>query len=372
MGETPIRSRRCEGRVISTDKGNAERNCRKRIRNITVIGLITGRLDVMGKPKSEDLPLDWYLHLCYGDSRCNREAFQKACFVMLFIHIRIKGIFFYISSCHGHKSGIKGNRGKNMDRKAIVLISFGTSYLDTKKKTLDRIKNQIRQAFPEYRVYEAFTSAFIKRVLQKREGITIYNVEEVMEAVSSDGMEEVIVQPTHLLHGVEHDKMMTQLAPYREKFSKLTVGVPLLTDIQDYRYLIKHLMKEMPPTSEKEAIVFMGHGSEHCINITYSSMNDLLRVGGYEHAYVGTVKAYPYLEDVLEELSKGSYEKIYLTPFMIVAGEHANTDMLGEQEDSWINILKEKGYEVEPIVRGLGEYDFVSTLFIKHIKDTMK
>lgn len=259
-----------------------------------------------------------------------------------------------------------------MKNKAIAVISFGTSHLDTKEKTIDRITNHIRQAFTEYTVYEAFTSGIIKRVLEKREGLHIFNVEEAMEAMLADGIEEVIVQPTHILNGFEYDKMMAQLAPYKDKFAKLSVGVPLLTDTDDYLYFIEHLMKEMPPTSKEEAIVFMGHGSDHYINVTYSAMNDMLRARGYDHTYVGTVEAYPYIEDVIERLNRGAYKKVYLTPFMIVAGEHAKNDMIGEEEDSWMNILQSEGYEVVPIVKGLGEYDFVSTLFIKHIKDVMK
>ncbi|MDO5293015.1 MAG: sirohydrochlorin cobaltochelatase [bacterium] len=258
-----------------------------------------------------------------------------------------------------------------MSKKAILVVSFGTSHLDTKAKTIDHITNKIKNEFSDCSVYEAFTSSMIKKILWKKHNIHVCNVTEAMEAMLEDGIEEVKVQPTHIINGFEYEKMLNQLEPYKEKFKTVTCGVPLLTDTEDYFEFTDKLMNEMPVLEENEAIVFMGHGTDHYINVTYSAMNDIFRRRGYKHAYVGTVEAFPDLDDILERLGEKDYKKVYLTPFMIVAGEHVKNDMLTDDE-SWLNKLKEAGYEVVPIIKGLGEYEFVASLFINHIKDSIK
>lgn len=259
-----------------------------------------------------------------------------------------------------------------MNKKAILVVSFGTSHLDTKSKTIDYITDKIKNEFPEYEIYEAFTSGIIKKVLMKRENLHVFNVEEAMEQMLLDGITEVIVQPTHILNGIEYEKMLSQMEPYKEKFNAIRSGLPLLTHTEDYLYFIENFMQEMPKLKQDEALVLMGHGSDHYINVTYSAMNDMFRAKGHEHVYVGTVEAYPYLEDIMKRMEKEKYEKVYLTPFMIVAGEHVKNDMLGEEEDSWLNELERAGYEVDPICKGLGEYEFVSTIFTSHIHDILK
>lgn len=257
----------------------------------------------------------------------------------------------------------------NINKKAILLVSFGTSHLDTKVKTLDNIVKKVTNNFVEYTIYEAYTSDTIINILKVRKQISIDTVEEALVTILEEGNNELIVQPTHLLNGIEYDLIERIIKQYQTRFHKLLLGAPILTDTEDYRYIVEYFPKVLPNLKDREAILLMGHGTSHYANSAYGALNDMLQTSGYGDIYVGTVEAYPNLSDLMSRIKDKGYKKIYLTPFMMVAGEHAKNDMVGEETTSWVNILNKAGYDVEVILKGLGEYDFITQLIFEHIKN---
>lgn len=254
-------------------------------------------------------------------------------------------------------------------KKAILVASFGTSYEETRKKTIEAIENSIQEAFPDYPVYRAFTSAIIKKKLEGK-GVFIFNVKEALEQMLKDGVEELLIQPTHIINGTEYDMLRNDVTPYLSKFQSVKMGRPLLTSYEDYKEL-GTIMKKAFPVNEKEALVLMGHGSVHPANSAYPAFEYVLRDLGYENIFVGTVEGYPELNEVKKQLVKGNYQKVCLVPMMIVAGDHANNDMIGD-EDSWKLELEEDGYQVRYILTGLGELSGVQKMFIRNLKEAEK
>ena len=253
------------------------------------------------------------------------------------------------------------------DKKAILVVSFGTSYEETREKTIGAIERDIQAAYPDYEVRRAFTSGMILKVLAKRDGLHIDNVKEAMEGLAADGFQAVYVQPTHILNGEEYDDMVEVVEAYKGRFQVLEIGAPLLTSTQDYRKTIKGLMAEFSQPKESEALLLMGHGTEHHVNAVYPALDYHFKAMGYPNVFVGTVEAYPTIEDILKQLEKSSLKKVHLLPFMVVAGDHARSDMAGDEEDSWKEILKAAGYEVDYTLKGLGEFPSVREIYVEHV-----
>lgn len=254
-----------------------------------------------------------------------------------------------------------------MSKKGILVVSFGTSYEETRRKTIGAIEQSIQKAFPDYKVYRAFTSKIIKRKL-KREGVMVFGVKEALGQMIKDGItEELLVQPTHIINGIEYDKMHEEMEPFTDRFEKIHFGRPLLTGQEDYRELAT-IIREAYPVNEDEVLVLMGHGSDHHANDAYSTFEYVLKEMEYDNILLGTVKGYPSLNEVKRQLTKLPVKKLCLAPMMIVAGEHANHDMIGE-EDSWKCELEEAGYEVRYYLTGLGELEGVRQMFIHHAKE---
>lgn len=256
-----------------------------------------------------------------------------------------------------------------MMKKAILVVSFGTSYEETRKKTIDVIDNEIKAEFQEYDIYNAYTSKMILKVIKERDSLHVNNVTEAMEEMLENGIEEVIVQPTLILNGIEYDLMVDDVKAFENKFNKIKIGTPLLTTTKDSFDVIKAFEKKSPKIKEKEAIVFMGHGSEHYTNSIYAALDYMFKAEGHKDIYMATVEAYPELDDIIDVLKEKEYKKLILIPFMIVAGDHANNDMASDEEDSWKTVLTKEGFEVECIVEGLGENEFIRKIFIEHIKN---
>ena len=252
--------------------------------------------------------------------------------------------------------------------KAILVVSFGTSYEDTRKKTIDVIEEKIAQAFPDHRIYRAWTSKMIINKIHQRDRLIIPTVSEAMETLYRDGIEEVILQPTHVLNGIENDLMTSDALVYSDKFKKISMGQPLLTSTEDSFFVIDTLMDSFPALPPSQALIFMGHGSSHHANYVYGALNDILRDKGYHNVFVGTVEGYPDLDYILRHLKEKLPEKVYLTPFMIVAGDHATKDMASDDPDSWKSQIEALGIDVEIIMKGLGEYPGIQELFIDHIR----
>lgn len=259
------------------------------------------------------------------------------------------------------------------DRKTaggILVVSFGTSYPETCRKTIQKIEEEIREAYPEYAVYRAWTSGMIRRKVLKRDGIRIFGVEEALEQMRADGVEEVVVQPTHVINGIENEEMIKMVMKYEKQFRKIAVGTPLLTTQKDNEDVINAVLEELKP-GDNELLVFMGHGTEHHSNAVYAALNYRMRDMGYENVCIATVEAYPSIEQVVKEAGKKAKKKVRLAPFMLVAGDHATNDLAGDDEDSWKSILKKEGYEVVCTLKGLGEYPGIRSIYMKHLQEAI-
>ena len=255
-----------------------------------------------------------------------------------------------------------------MSKKALLVVSFGTSF-DEALPAIVNIEETCKKAFPEYDFFRAFTSGMIIRKLKRTRQQIIHSPEEIMEQLAGEGYEEVICQPTHIINGMEYEKMMNMLAPYKEKIPVIRVGTPLLTEEEDYKKACEIVMNEMKlPMAEDEAFVLMGHGTEHFANSAYCQFENMLRDLGYENTYVGTVEGFPGLDYVIRRLKLRQIKKVYLMPLMIVAGDHARNDLDGAEEDSWDSILKAAGFETQIILKGLGEIDAIAEMFVEHLR----
>lgn len=260
--------------------------------------------------------------------------------------------------------------GRDMDKKkAILAVSFGTSHLDTLDKTIGAIERRIMEHFPEYRLYRAFTSERILKKLKRKEGLELYNIGEAMEKMASDGIESVIVQPTHIINGIENERMLEELIKYTDSFSRISVGKPLLSSTEDYKKAVHAVMSEVE-LADDEALVLMGHGTDHHANSAYPTLEYTFHLLGYHQVLVGTVEGFPELKNVMTKLEMSGRKKVALMPFLLVAGEHAKNDMAGA-EDSWKTELEEDGFQVRVILKGLGELEGIQNLFIGHIEEVL-
>jgi sirohydrochlorin cobaltochelatase len=253
-------------------------------------------------------------------------------------------------------------------KKAILVVSFGTSFEETRLKTIDQCENKIKEALKGYDFFRAYTSSMIIRKLAKRDRIHIDTPREALHKLYELGYDEVIVQSLHIICGDEYDKLREHLADFEGKFSKLTLGRPLLTTIEDYKEAVTASLKELPLLKEDEAIVFMGHGTTHPVLSAYCALEYAFREQKIR-AYVGTVEGYPTLDNVIMKLKEDLIKAVYLMPFMLVAGDHAINDMASDEEDSWKTCLTKEGIGVQIILKGLGENPFIQKLFVDHALD---
>lgn len=251
--------------------------------------------------------------------------------------------------------------------KGILIVSFGTSYLDTLDRTIGEIEREAAETFPGRRVYRAFTSHMIIRKLKSRENRKVDTVEEALKRMAAEGIEDVIVQPTHIINGVENDRMMEDLREHRGLFRRIRAGRPLLSSVEDYKKAV-HAVMGQTKLEEGEMLVLMGHGTDHHANSAYPTLEYTFHALGYEQVLVGTVENFPELKNVMTKLEISGKKKTALMPFMLVAGDHAQNDMAGE-EDSWKSRLEEKGYDVRVIMKGLGEFFGIRKIFMEHIEE---
>lgn len=256
--------------------------------------------------------------------------------------------------------------------KAILVVSFGTSYEETRKVTIDAIEADIAQAFPDYRIYRAWTSKMILAKLAKRDNLIIPNVKEAMEMMKNDGITDVIVQPTHVINGIENDLMKEDALSYQEDFHSISFGTPLLTSEEDNHAVIQSIVDEFSSLSQDEVLVLMGHGTTHYSNAIYAALDYKFKDEGYKNFFLGTVEAYPSMETLLRMVQEYQPRKVVLAPFMIVAGDHARNDMASDDPDSWRRQFEDAGFAVNTVLKGLGEYPGIRKLFIQHVKDALK
>ena len=261
-----------------------------------------------------------------------------------------------------------------MGEKAILVVSFGTSYKETREKTIGAIEAAIGAAYPDWEVRRAFTSGFIIKKILREEGIRIDTVEESLLRMLADGISEVIVQPTHMMNGGEYEKLVEQCRAVWDQFDGFSIGAPLLIDPLDFDELVTAVTAATADYDDgRTAVCFMGHGTTAESNTVYSELQATFRRNGFENYYIGTVEAEPSLEDLLAYVKTNpAYQRVVLQPLMVVAGDHAINDMAGEGEDSWKNTFATAGYDVHCIVEGLGENADVQVMYVRHAGEAME
>ena len=242
-------------------------------------------------------------------------------------------------------------------KKAILVTSFGTSHRDTRKKCLDLIQREVEEKYGTENVERAYTSGIIRRIIEKNEGIHIFDQKEGLKVLKDKGFEEIITMSLHILDGIEYSKL-------DDKFGK--ISKPLLADDEDFKKIVEN--KEFNDLEGNDAIVFMGHGTESEADCAYQKLQDEYLKAGKNNIFIATVEGKVTIKDVIEKMKGKGFKKILLKPFMIVAGDHAKNDMSSDDEDSWKTILKNEGYEVTSVLKGMGEYEFIRKMFMDKLE----
>lgn len=252
--------------------------------------------------------------------------------------------------------------------KAILVVSFGTCHPDALEKNIGAIENSVKEAFPDRIVRRAFTSGTVREKIWKRDHIRVDDVHEALERLLSENIFDAAVLPTHVIGGEEYERIIAQCAICASSFDRLRIGVPLLSSTEDFFRVIRILARAFDCPRRDCALVLMGHGSETSANTAYAAMDYMFKQSGFFNVFVGTVQAYPDGNMVLEQVRRAGYRKAILTPLMTVAGEHAGNDMAGSGEKSWKTIFEAAGISVTPVLRGLGEYPEIRSLYLEHLK----
>ena len=264
---------------------------------------------------------------------------------------------------------------RNQDQigeKELLVVSFGTSYNDSRRLTIGAIETALAEAFPDWSVRRAFTSQIIIDRVRERDGVEIDNVKAALDRAVDNGVKTLVVQPTHLMDGLEYTDLVDELAQYTDAFEHIAVGAPLLTSDGDFQAVADAITQATAQYDDGDtAICFMGHGTEAESNRIYGEMQQVLEAAGHDRYYVGTVEAEPTLEDVLAGVKDSGAHRVVLQPLMIVAGDHANNDMAGDEEGSWKRAFQAAGYEVECVLKGLGELEAIQQLFAAHAQAAM-
>ena len=256
--------------------------------------------------------------------------------------------------------------------KELLVVSFGTSFNDSRRLTVGAIEKALQEAYPDWSVRRAFTSQIIIDHLAKRDGEIIDNVHDALERAIRNGVKILVVQPTHLMDGFEYNDLKKELAAYADAFDRIVLGDALLTIDRDFDMVAEAIVEATAAYDDGEtAVCFMGHGTEAASNSVYAKMQTVLSEAGCEHYYIGTVEAEPSVEDVLESVKAGSYKRVVLRPLMIVAGDHANNDMAGDEADSWKSVFEAAGYEVSCVVEGLGQLPAIRQLIVEHAGEAL-
>lgn len=257
-------------------------------------------------------------------------------------------------------------------KKAILVVSFGTSYLEPLKNSIENVENKIRNQFKDYDVHRAFTSHMIIKKLEIVHGLIVEKPEELLERLYIEGYEEVIIQPLHIIPGEEFSYIKNIEVYFKDKFKSIKVGRPIFYYQgieglpEDYSLFIKSIKGII---EGEEAVVMLGHGTVHPSNAVYGALQSVLNDEGYKNVFVGTVKGYPNFTSVLNKIKKRGIKKVLLMPLMLVAGNHAINDMTSEKDNSWKSMLEAEGIEVKLWTKGLGEVDEFAQLYIDRVDD---
>ncbi|WP_156182481.1 sirohydrochlorin cobaltochelatase [Faecalibacterium prausnitzii] len=273
----------------------------------------------------------------------------------------------------------------------LLVVSFGTSFNDSRVKDIKGIEDALQAAYPDWSVRRAFTAQIIINHVQARDGEKIDNMQQALDRAVANGVKNLVVQPTHLMHGAEYDEMMEMIDEYKDQFESVAVAEPLLGEVgadaaainADKEAVAKAVtaaaVKDAgfdsleAAAEEKVAFVFMGHGTSHTAKVSYSQMQTAMQTLGYDNVFIGTVEGEPEetaCENVIEAVKAAGYTKVILRPLMVVAGDHANNDMAGADDDSWLSQFQASGdfESVECQIAGLGEIEDIQQRYIEHTK----
>ena len=277
----------------------------------------------------------------------------------------------------------------------LLVVSFGTSYNDSRVADIKGIEDALQEAYPDWSVRRAFTAQIIINHVQARDGEVIDNMQQALDRAVENGVKNLVVQPTHLMHGAEYDEMMEVLDSYNDKFESVSVAEPMLGEVGDDATVINEdkaaVAEAIANAAVKDAgyetmdaaaedgtaFVFMGHGTSHTAKVTYSQMQTQMGELGYKNVFIGTVEGEPEetaCEAVIEAVKEAGYKKVVLRPLMVVAGDHAENDMAGAEEDSWKSMFEASGAfeSVDTQITGLGSLPEVQQLFVEHTKTAME
>ncbi len=283
----------------------------------------------------------------------------------------------------------------NIGENEILVVSFGTSFNDSRVDDIKGIEDAIQEANPDWSVRRAFTAQIIINHIQARDGESIDNMAQALERAVASGVKNLVVQPTHLMHGAEYDELMEAVDTYRDKFETVKVAEPLLGEVGADATVInadkEAVAKALTETAVKDArydsldnakedgaaFVFLGHGTSHAAKVSYSQMQSQMGKLGYDNVFIGTVEGEPEetsCEAVIDAVAKSGCKKVILRPLMVVAGDHANNDMAGDDEDSWLSMFKASGHfdSVDVQIAGLGSIDAVQKIYVEHTADALK
>lgn len=276
----------------------------------------------------------------------------------------------------------------------LLVVSFGTSYNDSRVEDIKGIEDALKEAYPDWSVRRAFTAQIIINHVQARDGEVIDNMEQALDRAVENGVKNLVVQPTHLMHGAEYDEMAEMLETYQDKFESVAIAEPMLGEVGEDATVINEDKEAVAKAvadaaiadagyesmdaaaQEGAAFVFLGHGTSHTAKVSYSQMQTQMEELGYKNAFIGTVEGEPEdtaCEAIIEKVKEAGYKKVILRPLMVVAGDHANNDMAGAEEDSWKSMLEASGNfdSVEAQIAGLGRIDAVKQLYVEHTKAAM-
>ena len=277
----------------------------------------------------------------------------------------------------------------NIGENEILVVSFGTSFNDSRAEDIGGVEKALQAAYPDWSVRRAFTAQIIINHVQARDDEKIDNMDQALERAVDNGVKNLVVQPTHLMHGAEYDELTEAVENYKDKFESVKIAEPLLGEVgadetainEDKAAVAEAITAEAVKTAgfdsldaakeEGTAFVFMGHGTSHTAKISYSQMQTQMEQLGYENVFIGTVEGEPEdtaCEAVIEKLKNAGYKKVILRPLMVVAGDHANNDMAGDDDDSWKSQFEASGKfeSVDTQIAGLGEIPAVQELYVAH------
>ena len=277
----------------------------------------------------------------------------------------------------------------NIGENEILVVSFGTSFNDSRAEDIGGVEKALQVAYPDWSVRRAFTAQIIINHVQARDDEKIDNMDQALERAVDNGVKNLVVQPTHLMHGAEYDELTEAVENYKDKFESVKIAEPLLGEVgadetainEDKAAVAEAITAEAVKTAgfdsldaakeEGTAFVFMGHGTSHTAKISYSQMQTQMEQLGYENVFIGTVEGEPEdtaCEAVIEKLKDAGYKKVILRPLMVVAGDHANNDMAGDDDDSWKSQFEASGVfdSIDTQIAGLGEIDAIQQLYVAH------